>query len=74
MGRQIDGSSKLKDGDLLYYKYPNGVTMIIGYDSKFDGKNISLDSLKETHLLYKVVRDGKVLWEKNTVNTSSRQE
>lgn len=28
----------LKDGDLLYYEYPNEITIIIGYDSKFDGK------------------------------------
>lgn len=43
----------LKDGDLLYYKYPNGITMIIGYDSSLDDKNISLDSLNDSHLLRK---------------------
>lgn len=34
--------------------------MIIGYDSKFDGKNVSLDSLNNT-LVDKVVRDGEVI-------------
>lgn len=62
----------LKDGDLLYYKYPNGSTMIIGYDSKFDGKNISLDSLNDSYLLDKVVRNGEIIWRRDTNNTSSR--
>lgn len=64
----------LKDGDLLYYKYPNGVTMIIGYDSKYDGKNVSLDSLNSCYLLEKVRRNGKIIWSRGTNNTSSRQE
>lgn len=64
----------LKDGDLLYYKYPNGVTMIIGYDSSLDGKNVSLDSLNDSYLLEKVVRGDKVIWERNSNNTSSRQK
>lgn len=63
----------LKDGDLLYYKCPNGVTLIIGYDSKFDGKNISLDSLKDTYLLDRVVRNKEVIWKRDSNNTSSRQ-
>lgn len=61
----------LKDGDLLYYKYPNGTTMIIGYDSSLDGKNVSLDSLNESYLLEKVVRGDKVIWERSSNNTSS---
>lgn len=65
----------LKDGDLLYYKYLNGITVIIEYYSKFDGKNVSLDSLSNTSLLDKVVRNGEIIWEKRgTNNTSSRQE
>lgn len=61
----------LKDGDLLYYKYPNGATMIIGYDSSLDGKNVSLDSLNDSYLLEKVVRGDKVIWERSSNNTSS---
>lgn len=64
----------LKDGDLLYYKYLNGTTVIIEYDSSFDGKNVSLDSLNETYLLNKVVRNGEIIWKRYTNNTSSRQE
>lgn len=63
----------LKDGDLLYYKYPNEITIIIGYDSKFDGKNKSFDSLNKT-MIGKVVRDGELIWKRDTNNTSSRQE
>lgn len=61
----------LKDGDLLYYKYPNGTIMIIGYDSSLDGKNVSLDSLNDSYLLEKVVRGDKVIWERSSNNTSS---
>lgn len=71
---KIKSSNILLDGDLLYYNYPNGVTMIIGYDSKFNDKNISLDSLNETYLLDKVVRNGEIIWKRGTNNTSSRQE
>lgn len=62
----------LKDGDLLYYIYPNGTTIIIGYDSSFDSKNVSLDSLINTFSLEKVVRGDKVIWERSSNNTSSR--
>lgn len=58
----------LKDGDILYYKCSNGITIIIGYDSKFDGKNISLDSLNKT-MIDKVVRDGEVVWKKEILIT-----
>lgn len=54
----------LKDGDLLYYKYLNGIILIIEYYSKFDGKNVSLDSLSNTPFLDKVVRNGEIIWEK----------
>lgn len=63
----------LKDGDLLYYKCPNGITVIIGYSSKFDGKNVSLDSLDCSPLLDKVVRNGEIIWKRDTNNTFSRQ-
>lgn len=69
---KIKSSNILLDGDLLYYKCPNGITMIMGYDSKFDGKNVSLDSLNETYLLDKVVRNGEIIWKRDTNNTSSR--
>lgn len=64
----------LKDGDLLYYKCPNGITMIMRYDSKFCGKNVSLDSLSDSYLLDKVVRNREIIWRRDTNNTSSRQE
>lgn len=64
----------LKDGDLLYYKYLNGVTMIIGYYSEIDGKNVPLSSLDNSYLLDKVVRNGKIIWKRNTNNISSVQK
>lgn len=56
----------LKDGDLLYYKYPDGSTMIVGYFSEYDGKNILLENLSSYYCLYKVVRDKKIIWKRDS--------
>lgn len=54
----------LEDGDLLYYEYPNGCTMIICYSKEYDG-SIYIESLNKYYCLSKVIRNGIVVYKRS---------
>lgn len=55
----------LKDGDLLTYRYINGVKVTLAYDSFIDGnREIDTEYLKDKDFLLSISRNGLYLYKK----------